>query len=531
MEVRKQSGQNAVAVARGIKNKLGTIRALAPVGTDIIVTRDTTKFIESSIHDVGVDLRIAMVLVVLVCFVFLLDFRATLIVATVIPTSLIATFFAFYLFNVTINMITLLALTVAIGLLVDDAIVVVEAISRELENGKPPMQAAIEGTRKVALAVLAGTVATLAVFVPIVFMDGLIGRFFFQYALAIVFSVSISWIVAMTLTPMLSSRLLKKDAIPTAFRPISKFWNWLDVIYGRVVLKAIRFRYPIIALAFASLFLGGWYASHIPSGFLSKADRSEFLGTVELPIGTGLGTSKEIGAQLETSVNSIENVEDIFWTIGGGVRGEPHKIDMYVAITPKKERDISQFTIMDTVRDTLRETVPQADEVSVGEIAWVTGTISGGAEIDLILNGPDLSVINGYADALIARMKQTGAFENSRTSSKDGRPEAQLIIDRRKAADQAVSARSIANISRITLGGLDAGSYEENGDRFDIRLRLKTDQRQSLDNVGLIQVRNQSGKLVDFASISETRFAWACLKFNVRTEAVKSQSSATRLQM
>lgn len=521
LEVRKQSGQNAVAVARGIKNRLDTIRALAPAGTDIIVTRDTTKFIESSIHDVGVDLRVAMVLVVLVCFVFLLDIRATLIVATVIPTSLIATFFAFYLFNVTINIITLLALTVAIGLLVDDAIVVVEAISRELENGKSPVKAALDGTRKVALAVLAGTVATLAVFVPIVFMDGLIGRFFFQYALAIVFSVSISWVVAMTLTPMMSSRLLKKRDMPTVLKPISRFWGWLDTFYGRVVLKAIRYRYPILVVALASLFLGGWYASRIPSGFLPNADRGEFLGTVELPIGTGLGTSKQTAAQLETALNAIENVEDVFWTIGGGVRGEPHKIDMYVAITPKKERNMSQFAIMDEVRETLRETAPEADEVSISEIAWVTGTISGGAEIDLILNGPDLAIINEYAEALIAKMQQTGAFENLATSSEEGRPEAQLIIDRRKAADQAVSARAIANISRITLGGFDAGSYEENGDRFDIRLRLKADQRQSLDNVGRIQVRNQSGKLVDFASISEMRFSTGLLEIQRQNRSRK----------
>lgn len=507
LEVRKQSGQNAVAVAQGIKEQLDVIRALAPPDTDIIVTRDTTKFIESAIHDVSVDLRIAMVLVVLVCFVFLLDIRATIIVAIVIPTSLVATFFAFYMFDVTINIITLLALTVAIGLLVDDAIVVVEAISRELEDGRPPVQAALDGTRKVALAVLAGTVATLAVFVPIVFMDGIIGRFFFQYALAIVFSVSISWIVAMTLTPMLASRLLKKDDKPRILRPIARFWTWLDAAYSRLVIKTIRFRYPIIMMAVASLFLGGWYASKIPSGFLPGADRSEFLGTVELPVGTGLGTSKDIATRIETSLNEIEYVEDIFWTIGGGVRGEPHRIDIYTGIAPKNKRNISQFEIMDTARETLQNTVPEADEISVSEIAWVTGTISGGAEIDLILNGPDLSIINTYADELIAKMQQTGAFENSATSSKDGRPEAQLVIDRRKAADQAVSARSIANISRITLGGYDAGSYEENGKRFDIRLRLKADQRQTLDNIGRIQVRNQSGKLVDLASISETRFA------------------------
>jgi HAE1 family hydrophobic/amphiphilic exporter-1 len=245
------------------------------------------------------------------------------------------------------------------------------------------------------------------------------------------------------------------------------------------------------------------------------------LGTVELPIGTGLGTSKQTATQLETALNAIENVEDVFWTIGGGVRGEPHKIDMYVAITPKKERNMSQFAIMDEVRETLRETAPEADEVSISEIAWVTGTISGGAEIDLILNGPDLAIINEYAEALIAKMQQTGAFENLATSSEEGRPEAQLIIDRRKAADQAVSARAIANISRITLGGFDAGSYEENGDRFDIRLRLKADQRQSLDNVGRIQVRNQSGKLVDFASISEMRFSTGLLEIQRQNRSRK----------
>lgn len=507
LEVRKQSGQNAVAVANGIKEQLSYIRSLAPEGTTVVVTRDTTKFIESSIHDVTVDLGIAMTLVIFVCFVFLLDIRATFIVAIVIPTSLIATFFSFYLFDVTINMITLLALTIAIGLLVDDAIVVVEAISRELEDGEIPVQAALKGTRKVALAVLAGTVATLAVFVPIVFMDGIIGRFFFQYALAIVFSVSISWLIAMTLTPMLASRLLKTRSTPSLLKPIDRFWTWLDDAYGQVVTTAIRFRYIVLAAAFASLFLGGWFASRIPSGFMAKADRSEFLGSVELPIGTGLGQSREVAARIETSLTELDHVENVFWTIGGGVRGEPHEIDIYAGISPKKERDVSQFDVMDIARQSLRLDVPEAVDISISEIPWVTGTISGGSEIDLILNGSDLDVVSAYADALVAEMNRTRAFENLTTSSTDGRPEARLNIDRRKSADQAVSAQSIAIVLRLTLGGSDVGSYEEGGQRYDIRLRLEPEQRQSLNDIGDVQVRNKYGNLVDIASISNVRIA------------------------
>jgi len=186
LEVRKQSGSNTVAMTRAIKAEIEQIKGQLPSGVEIVVTRETARFIESAIGDVLFDLMIAVVLVVFVTFFFLLSWRATFIVMLAIPTSVIATFAAFAAFDFTLNFMTLLALTVAIGLLVDDAIVVVEAVQSDVDEGADPMEAAPIATKRVALAVLAGTFATLAVFVPIAFMEGIVGRFFFQYGLAIV---------------------------------------------------------------------------------------------------------------------------------------------------------------------------------------------------------------------------------------------------------------------------------------------------------------------------------------------------------
>ncbi len=507
LDVRKQSGRNTVEVAHAIKAQVETLRELAPEGTEIIVTRDNAKFVESSIHDVAKDIQIVIGLVTFVCFVFLLNVRATLIVAMAIPTSLIATFFVFYIFGFTINIVTLLALTIAIGLLVDDAIVVVEAITRELEAGKPPMQAAFDGTKKVALAVLAGTIATLAVFVPIAFMSGMIGRFFFQYGLAIVFSVSVSWVVAMTLTPMLASRFLTSGKTAKWLRPIEAMWDTVDRSYALIVSKAIQLRYIVILIAIGSLSAGGWYATHVASGFLSKTDRSEFIGTVELPVGTGIQTATTAADRIERALNPISNVENVFITIGGEAQGDANVLDLYVGLTPKKTRKQSQFTIMDQAREALLTAVPGAVKISVSDVPLVTGTISGGAEIDIILKGPDLNVVNTYAEELVRLMRHSPSFADTRTTYTAGRPEAQFVFDRVKAGDQAISATTLALTSRIALGGFDAASFEDSGQRYDVRIRLKEEQRQSISDMKLVQVRSQNGELVDLASVTRVQFA------------------------
>ena len=507
LDVRKQSGRNTVEVSRAVKSTTERLRTLAPDGVEIIVTRDVSKFVESSIEDVGHDLQIAIGLVVAVTFIFLLNVRATLIVAIAIPTSLVATFFGFYLMGFTINVLTLLALTVAIGLLVDDAIVVIEAITKELESGKPPMQAAYDGTRKVGLAVLAGTAATLAVFVPIAFMSGIVGRFFFQYGLAIVFSVTVSLIVALTLTPMLASRVLKHGTTAFWLRPIELLWDGVDRVYGHIVSWAVTLRYLVLLLAAGSVMVGGWYAARVPSGFTSKADRSEFQGTIELPLGIGITASSDVANTVARALLDVEYIEDVFITIGAGAQSDTNVLTLYASLTPKSDRTKSQFVIMDAARAAISSAAPTAIKTSVLEVPWVSGTGSGGTDIDLILKGPNLEEIAAYADELVKRMRAHSAFSDPRTSYQSGRPEAQILFNRLRAGDQGVSARTLASTSRIAFGGLNVASFEDGGKRYDVRLRLQGEQRESIADLSRVQVRGVDGRLVDVGSVASIQFA------------------------
>ena len=508
LEVRRQSGRNTVEVARAVKVEVERLRSIAPPGVEIIVARDISRFIESSIRDVLKDLLIAVALVVMITFFFLLSWQATLIVATAIPSSLIASFFIFYIFDFTINILTLLALTVGIGLLVDDAIVVIESIQRDVDKGVERFKAASRGTDRVGLAVLAGTFATLAVFIPIAFMAGIIGRFFLQYGLAIVFSVSVSLLVALTITPMLSARFLKPVSSHwKVLRPVERFHHRLETSYGRLIHYSIEYRYLVLAGAIASLFVGGWFAGQIPKSFLSNADRSEFQGSIELPVGTGIGESKLVARKIQTALSGIEDIVDIFVTAGAGNQNKVNQLDLYVSLTPKQDRSRGQFEIIDQARRILAEEIPTATKRTLAEVPWVSGGGIQSAAVEYAVRGSDLDEINAYLEGLKAAMQQSGAFADVTTTYEVGRPELQINVDRLRAGDLGVSARGLATTSRIMIGGVDAGTFESGGKRYDVRVRLDEPLRQDLNQLEQIQVRSVDGVLIDLASLATLSFA------------------------
>ena len=506
LEIRRQSGKNTVTVAHAVKNELEILRADTPSEIKLTAARDVSRFIESSIADVGQELQIAIGLVILVTFFFLLNWRATLIVAIAIPTSLVSTFFGFYLMGFTINMLTLLALTVSIGLLVDDAIVVVESIQKDIEAGSSPLQAAHEGTKKVGLAVLAGTFATLAVFVPIAFMEGVVGRFFFEYGLAIIFSVSVSLLVALTLTPMLSSRYLHQEGQQFGiFTPIEKFHIGMSNLYGKSLTFCVRWRYMILALAVASVFLGGWFAKQIPAGFTSNADRSEFMGTIELPLGYGIEKAKDSSNKVYEALKATPYVTDVFVTAGAGSQAKVNQLGLYARLEAKQSRTVNQFVIMDTARKAIADKLPEISKMTIIEVPWVSGGGIGSADIELSVGGKDLTELQEYTDNIAAQMKKTDQFADVRTSFESGRPEYRIELDRIRAGDMGVSARSLANTARIVIGGIDVGTFEDQGKRYDVRVRLDEPQRQDVSQLELVQIRSKSGMLIDLDSISDTK--------------------------
>lgn len=508
IEVRRQSGRNTVEVARAVKAVVEELQREAPPDMQIIVARDVSRFVEASARDVAIDIALGAVLAVLVTLGFLHSLRATLIVSIAIPTSIVATFFLFYVMGFTLNVLTLMALSVAIGILVDDAIVVLEVIQRRIENGEAPWSAASSGSEEVGAAVFAGTATTLAVFLPIAFMRGVVGRFFYEYGLAISFSVAFSLLVAVTLTPSVSARVLRREeGHGRVFRTLERFLAGLERAYAAALRASLRHRVLVCALTLGAIFAGIAAARGIPLEFASKVDRSEFEGIVELPQGVGIAESKAVAQRVAQAVRGVEEVARVFVTVGAGSRGAIHELSLYVEMTPKAQRSIGQIEVMELTRRAMREAAPEAKLLSVNEVAWISGGGFTAYGVEYGIQGPSLPVLEHISESVVARMRQTPLFVDAKSGYEPGKPEVQIRLDRRRAGDLGVPVRALATTVRALVGGIDIATFEEGGNRYDVRLRLEEAQRDELDEIGRIQVRATEGRLVDLANVGELQVA------------------------
>jgi len=508
LDIRRQSGRNTVEVARAIKEVVEELRSEAPPGVKLVVARDISRFIEASANDVAVDILLGGILAVIVTLAFLRSLRSTVIVAVAIPTSIVATFFLFYLMNFTLNMLTLMALSVSIGLLIDDAIVVLESIHRKIEAGVAPMEAASRGTTEVGSAVIAGTASVLAVFLPIAFMQGVIGRFFYEYGLAISFAVAISLLVAVTLTPTFCARVLRKaQGGGVVFQALESLYGRLEQAYGVLLGAALRHRLVVIGLAFAAVYGGIALARGIPLEFSSKADRSEFEGIVELPAGTGIAETKRVARHVAQAVADVDHVEHAFLTIGAGSQGRVNEMSVYVELSPKQERSTSQLALMDAAREAMRRAAPEAKLVGVNEIAWISGGGFSAYNIEYGVTGSSLERLREITNAIVARLRADPHFVDAKSGFEEGKPELEILVDRSRAADLAVPIRSLATTVRALVGGIDVATFEEDGRRYDVRVRLEREQRDDLEEVGWIQVRPVAGPPVDLASLATLRIS------------------------
>lgn len=515
LAIRRQSGRNSVAVAHAVRDEVARLRASAPAGVELSLARDTSKFIESSARDVSIDMVVGGVLAILVTLAFLRNVRTTLIVSTAIPASIVSTFFLFYVMGFTLNLLTLMALSVSIGLLIDDAIVVLENIHRHIEAGVPPLEAASRGTAEVGPAVIAGTASVLAVFLPIAFMQGLIGRFFFEYGLVISFAVAISLLVALTLTPMLCAYALKRgDSEGRLYRRLESVYARLDRGYELLLERVLRHRFLVVCVAVLSVYLGISVAGSIPLEFSSNADRSEFEGVVELPQGAGIEATKEIGRRAARSIVGIDHVETVFLTVGAGQRGDINVASIYGTLTPKQQRDVSQAAIITRIREALLETAADAKRVGVNEIPWISGGGFTAYNLEYGLQGEDLRVLEATADRIAAQMRGSPLFADTVLSFEPGKPEIQVVVDRKRLADLGVPLRPLASTIRAMVGGLEVAQFEESGKRHGIRVRLEADQRDELHEMERLQVRTVAGGLVDLRSVAALKVASASARID-----------------
>lgn len=503
LEIRKQTGKNTVNVARAITSELLTIQSELPQGIALTPVRDNSRFIESTVRDVAIDIVLGVVLVVIVTLIFLLDLRATFIVATAIPTAIIATFFAFYILDFSINLMSLIAISLCVGLLVDDAVVVLESIYQEIESGRSARQAASLGTKKVATAVIAATLSVMAVFLPISFTAGLIGIFMYQYGVTVAVAVAISLLVSLTLTPMLSSRMLRKaENHNLVSKRINSGFAKLEALYVSSVEKALRRRWMVLLIAVVAIFAGVHFAGKVPLSFTSKSDRSEFLATIELPLGTGITETKRVASSINRGLNDFEHIDLVFTVVGSGAQSKTNEISFYFGLTPKQQRSVHQIAIMDEIRAHLKKVVPQAKHIAMAQVPWISGGGFFGTDVDLALSGPDLEQLQIYSDEITQAMSAAGLFRDIKSSFESGKPEVQVTIDRDRAAILGIRVADIARAVGATMGGVDVASYEEHGDRYDIRVRYDSSYRDRLDSFGLIQLRGSDGSLVDFYNVA-----------------------------
>jgi hydrophobic/amphiphilic exporter-1 (mainly G- bacteria), HAE1 family len=502
--IRKQSGGNSVEIASAVRTELENLRPrVEAMGAKISMPTDTSTYIEHSINDVKFDLVFGGVLAVVIILFFLHDFRATIISAVAIPTSVIATFAFIDYMGFTFNNMTMLALSLSIGILIDDAIVVVENIYRHLALGKDPMRAASEGTGEIGLAVLATTASIVAVFVPVAFMKGIIGRFFYQFGLTVGFAVAVSALVSFTLTPMLAARLLRQDhgKINPVFRPVKWFLDRIDDAYRGVLRWALQHRFITLTAAFLSLFGACALVTQVTTEFIPEEDRAEFQVNVETPTGTSLELTTAFAEALAKDLrDNGPGIEESFLTIGGGAQGQVNQATIHVLMSGAKTRPFHQKDVMSWVR------TRYADVKDAVIAAVPISAVGGGGgfrsqAIQYNIRGRDLDELKAAADALVAELDKVEGFVDLDTTFRGGKPELAIEIDRERAAALGVPVASIATTIRALIAGDKVTELKDGLDIYDVTMQLSDEKKTGFAALANLKVRSITRDLVDLASV------------------------------
>jgi HAE1 family hydrophobic/amphiphilic exporter-1 len=506
LDVRRRSGANTVAVARAVRAELETLRTELPPGMDIRLARDMAVFIEDSIEAIFVDMLWGCILVVLVVLLFLRNARSTLIAGLAIPSSIIASFTFFYLAGFTLNMMTLMALALSIGIVIDDAIVVLEVVYRRIEHGESAMEAAEKGSEQVILAVMSTTLALCAVFVPIAFLEGSVGQWFYEFGIVMAIAVLVSTLFALTLTPMLASRILSaSQSQGRFFHLVDRGLSALDSFYAAVLRVAMRHRWITVGIALAATLGGFGIASTVPFDFFGMRDRGEFTVSVKLPVGTPLPVTEKVSRRMEEAVERMPEVKNIFATVGEAGQRRPHIASLFLDVGPKATRQKTQLQLMGEARQIVKDAIPEAEEIAVSEIQWVSGSSFGSKSLMYNLEGPDLLRLEGHAARLMAKMKADPDLVDVGTSWETGKPEIDISIERDVAAELGVPAVVIGRTIRTLLAGEEVGSFEEGGERYDVRMQVLPEYRDDPERLDLIHVRGAGGKLIPITNVARAR--------------------------
>ncbi len=475
LEIRKQSGTNTLDVIKNVKDRVAEMRQFLPPDFKFAYTRDQSDFIEESFHAVEEHLILGGVLAGIIVLLFMRSWRSTLIAAIAIPTSIISTYTLLNMMGFTLNQITMLGLVLMVGIVIDDAIVVLENIFRMMEEKHlSPIQAAIEGTRDIGLAVMATTLSLVIIFLPVAFMPGIVGRFMSSFGFTAAFSIMVSLLVSFTLTPMLCSRFLKiahsgetKDTI---------LFRMLAVPYRSMLRWSMRHRWIValgcllVMLSSAPLFMG------IGKSFLPTDDQSEFEILVKLPTGASLDGTDAVLRQVEDEVRKLPGIRNVLTVIGADIRRTVDRGSILVEMVKPDQRKETQDDVMGMARARLK----RFRDVTIA--VQLPSLIQGADNRELLfyIQGPDLLQLDRYATAIKKKLEQVPGLVDLDTNYEPGKPELRVVINRDRAADVGVNVASIATAVRTFVAGdTQATTYREGDDRYDVQLRVADEYRKN----------------------------------------------------
>jgi hydrophobe/amphiphile efflux-1 (HAE1) family protein len=510
--IKKQHGANSVALAQAVKKRLEELRPNLPPGMKIDVNFDSSLFIEDAIHETEFTLLLSAIITGVVCFLFLGSWSSTFNVLLSIPTSVMGTFAVLYFMGFTLNFFTLLGLSLAIGIVVDDAIMVLENIMRHREMGKSKVLASRDGAREITFAALAATIAVVAIFLPVAFMSGIIGRFFFQFGITISAAVLLSLVEAITVTPMRCSQFMGDTQRGYAHWAAGEFEK-IGQVYRRVLAVCLDHRVLVLVVSTLIFVVSLGTAYLLPKEFLPRQDQNAFLIRVETPVNSSISFTEGKLVEAEKILRQHPEIDHFFSTIGGFTTdtgaadgavtdGQVNSALIYVTLKPKSKRELGQFALMDKLRTQL-DAIPDVNAVpqDLASHDFIAGR---GFPIELNLRGPDYTVLEKKAQEVIAAMKKTGDFRDIDTDFRTGMPEVRIYPDRALATESGVTVDTIANTVQAAIGGAVQGQFTNKDRRYDVRLRLEGSQRLGPADILNLDVRTDYGELIPISSVIKT---------------------------
>ena len=547
LEVRRQSGANTVAVIESVKKNLKASIGELPPGLELTVIQDQSRYIYAALHEINVHLILGSILASLVVLVFMRNWRSTVIAAVAIPASVVSTFGMMRALDFTLNSVTMLALVLMVGVVIDDAIVVLENIFRFIEEkGMKPFEAAKAATADIGLAVMATTLSLVVIFIPVSFMSSISGRFLYQFGITAAVAVMVSLLVSFTLTPMMSARLLRvarpetghNDNKVGAPRSRSGFYRWLDEGYSKVLASAMRHRLAVLLISLVVIMSTIPLYKMLRQDYLpGNVDEGEFNVNVTAPQGTSLAAMDEIMLAIGKEIRDIPGVRIVLTTAGGSFIGGVSEGRTYVGLAPHEERVFSlglltkntlsgkplatfrQITSQAEIMQEVRKRLKKFRDLRIS-VRNLTGFNIGGSssEIDFVLRGPDLNALHSYAEGLRTRADALGIMDADTTLKLD-KPELRIQLDRARADDLGVDPGRIGTAIRLLVGGDQEVSRFRDpavNEDYDVELRLREEDRGNPATIGRLFVSRDDGSLVRLDNVA-------------RIEQIKSASRIDRL--